>query len=305
MNIIEKALEKAKIENSVWDLDPLNQTDNLADLTFHEEESVSLVRDPEQPSTKADKEKIVEKKSKSRIIRINWELLKKNGFLTREDAHTQKAEEYRIIKRPLIDNATGKGKKNVHKSNLILVTSSLPGEGKTYSAINLAISTSTEMNKQVLLIDADVARPSIARYLGIKEGIGLIDYLENEQTDFSDIIMETDIPNLRIICAGKQHRHSTELLASNRMVQLSDELSQRYPDRIVIFDTPPLLVASQTHVLVNLVGQVVLVIEAEKTLRSSVMEAAEKLNRCEIVLALLNKDKASTNNVYGSRQYAH
>lgn len=305
MNIIEKALKKAKNENSMWDLDPLNQTDNTVDLTFHEEDSVSPARDSEQVSFKADNEQTIENKSKSRITQINWELAKQNGLLNREDAHTQKAEEYRIIKRPLIENATGKGRKNVRKSNLILVTSSLPGEGKTYSAINLAISISTEKNKQVLLIDADVARPSISRYLGIKEGIGLIDYLENEQTDFSDIIMETDIPNLRIICAGKQHRHSTELLASNRMVQLSDELSQRYPDRIVIFDTPPLLVASQTHVLVNQVGQVIFVIEAERTLRSSVMEAAEKLNRCEIVLALLNKGKASTNNAYGYRQYAY
>lgn len=305
MNIIEKALKKAKNEDSMWDLDPLNQTDNAVDLTFHEEESVLPALDSEQVSFKADNEQTIENKSKSRITQINWELAKQNGLLNREDAHTQKAEEYRIIKRPLIENATGKGRKNVRKSNLILVTSSLPGEGKTYSAINLAISISTEKNKQVLLIDADVARPSISRYLGIKEGIGLIDYLENEQTDFSDIIMETDIPNLRIICAGKQHRHSTELLASNRMVQLSDELSQRYPDRIVIFDTPPLLVASQTHVLVNQVGQVIFVIEAERTLRSSVMEAAEKLNRCEIVLALLNKGKASTNNAYGYRQYAY
>ncbi|MFA5984848.1 MAG: XrtA-associated tyrosine autokinase [Methylococcaceae bacterium] len=298
MSNIEKALEKANLTNSMFDLShEAKPEDQDVIVGAMERQVVGAVEAQKQAP------KLTEKQ---RLVHIRWDLLKKHGYITKEDSHSQKAEEYRIIKRPLIDNAIGKNSKDIEKSNLILITSSLPGEGKTYSAINLALSISMEMDKQVLLIDADVARPSIAKSLGIQEDMGLIDYLENEDIQFSDIVKDTDVDNLRIICAGKRHQHSTELLASNRMIKLANELSERYADRIVIFDTPPLLVASQGHVLLSLVGQIVLVIEAEKTLRSVVMESVQILSDCDIVLALLNKAHSSIErNYYGYGHYAN
>ncbi|MBE0437089.1 MAG: AAA family ATPase, partial [Methylomicrobium sp.] len=165
-------------------------------------------------------------------------------------------------------------------------------------------SIAAERDKQVLLIDADVAKPSISRVLGIKRTPGLIEYLEGNKIDFSDIILQTEIAGLRIVPAGKAHQFSTELLASNKMINLSRELSERYADRIVIFDSPPLLAATQAEVLSSLVGQVILVIEAEKTAQNIVMEAVKKLESCDVVLALLNKTQRSMDlNYYGYGQY--
>jgi exopolysaccharide/PEP-CTERM locus tyrosine autokinase len=201
----------------------------------------------------------------------------------------QAVEEYRNVKRPLIVNAFGVGSVGIDRSNLILVTSSIPGEGKTFTAINLALSIANERDKKVLLIDADVARPSISKTLGIKSSPGLIEYLEGQDIEFSDIVLKTNMPGLSVIPSGKQHKHSTELLTSNRMALLAQELSNRYPDRMVIFDSPPLLAATQGEVLAGLVGQVILVVEAEKTPQSMIMASVNKLVFCDVVLVLLNK----------------
>ncbi len=234
------------------------------------------------------------------VANIDWEQLAHDGFLTKEQQNLALVDEYRGIKRPLLYNAFGEGAEGVTRSNLILVTSSVPGEGKTYNAINLALSIANERDKKVLLIDADVAKPSIAKRLGIKDSPGLIEYLENDELDFTDISLKTDLPGLQIIPAGKRHEFSTELLSSNKMVKFVDELSQRYPDRIVIFDSPPLLAATQAEVLSSLVGQVVFVIGAETTMQGAVNDALKKIQGSDIVLALLNRARQGLNiNYYG------
>jgi Mrp family chromosome partitioning ATPase len=134
----------------------------------------------------------------------------------------------------------------------------------------------------------------------------LIEYLEGQTVEFSDIVLKTNMPGLSVIPAGKQHKHSTELLTSNRMVQLAEELSNRYPDRMVIFDSPPLLAATQGEALAGLVGQVVLVVEAEKTPQSMVMASVGKLVFCDVVLVMLNKVKSNMDgNHYGYGTYGN
>jgi len=224
-------------------------------------------------------------------IHIDWEKLRTAGFITNLDANSKLSEEFRSIKRPLVMNAFVQGEERVNRSNLILITSSVPGEGKTFAAMNLALSIANERDKKVLLIDADLAKPSISKRLGIKGSPGLIEYLEGK-ANFSEVVTKTDLTGLRVITAGQKHRFSTELLASDKMQQLCDELSQRYTDRIVIFDSPPLLAATQAEVLAGLVGQVVLVVAAEQTSQSDIKTAAEKLQGSELVLALLNKSKS-------------
>ena len=123
------------------------------------------------------------------IADIDWTRLTEMGFVAPGDSNTLTVEEYRNIKRPLVSNAFGKGSEGITRANLILITSSLPGEGKTFTAINLALSIANERDKQVLLIDADVARPSVSRVLGIKSAPGLIDYLDRDDIIFSDIVM--------------------------------------------------------------------------------------------------------------------
>ena len=302
MSIIEKALNKAKDEgqklNSSNDFysDIKKNTDAQSDSL--NKQSVETVRSTQ--STKKEQHPVNQE-----ITEIDWKSLAELGFVAPGHSNAQVVEEYRNIKRPLVNNAFGKGSEGISRANLILVTSSLPGEGKTFTAINLALSIANERDKKVLLIDADVARPSISRVLGIKSSPGLIDYLEGADIDFSDMVIETTIPGLRVIPAGKLHKHSTELLSSNKMALFVEELSNRYPDRMVIFDSPPLLSATQGEILSKLVGQVVLVVEAEKTLQSMVMESVEKLASCDVVLAVFNKTTRNMDEGYYGYGYGH
>ncbi len=285
MSIIERALNKAKDEKPKSD----DSTNSVTGTQFDLNGQVNSPIPP--PIIKlqgaVEKEKLLDTRQ---ISVIDWDKLAELSFVTpSSNTHSQAEEEYRNIKRPLINNAFGVGSVGINRSNLILVTSSVPGEGKTFTAINLALSIANERDKKVLLIDADVARPSVAKTLGIKATPGLVEYLEGNDIEFSDIVQKTNMPGLSVIPAGKQHKHSTELLNSNKMIVLAQELSNRYPDRIVIFDSPPLLAATQGEVLAGLVGQVVLVVEAEKTPQSMIMSSVNKLMFCDVVLVLLNK----------------
>ncbi len=200
-------------------------------------------------------------------------------------------DEYRRIKRPLLSNAFGKSSSLVEKGNLILVTSALPGEGKTHTAINLALSIASERDHTVLLVDCDVTRHGTSRALGIADRPGLIDVIETDGFTVGDSMMTTDVPQLCLLSAGKQHEFVTELLASQRMADLVAEIGERYDDRIIIFDGPPLLPTPQTQVLTALVGQVVFVIEAGKTPQAAVEEALEMMPEDQAVGLIMNKSE--------------
>ena len=200
-------------------------------------------------------------------------------------------DDYRRIKRPLVSNAVGRNKSMVDRGNLILVTSSIPGEGKTYTSVNLALSISQEMDTTVLLVDCDVARQGASKMLGIEKVCGLVDVLESDDLTIGDVLLQTDIPKLRFVSAGKQNEYVAELLTSQRMVNLVNEMASRYSDRIIIFDGPPLLPVPQTQVLAGLVGQVVFVIEAGKTPQSVVEEALELIPEEQATGLVMNKNE--------------
>lgn len=222
---------------------------------------------------------------------INLARLKQAGMITPDGERTQLAEEFRVIKRPLIVNAFNRGAAPIKNGNLIMVTSSLPGEGKSFCAVNLAMSIAMERDHTVLLVDADVAKPSIPSYLGVKGDRGLMDLLLDESLQLSDVLIKTNVEKLSILPAGRGHRYSTELLASSAMNRLLDDLAQRYPERIIIFDSPPLLATSEARVLATHMGQIVMVVEAEKTTHEVVREAIKHIESCEIVGMVLNKGR--------------
>lgn len=298
---IEKALEKANLAESLGSADQARSIEENPSDSSHSNAFDEIFNNGEYGW--AAKEQTLNANAKT-IEKFNWDYLHEHGFIDPSVSHMKIAEEFRSIKRPIVANAVGGLEKGIERSNLVLVTSSVPGEGKSFTAINLAISIAAERDKQVLLIDADVAKPSVSKTLGIKRTPGLIEYLEGNKIEFSDIILQTEIAGLRIVPAGKGHQFSTELLASNKMINLSRELSERYADRIVIFDSPPLLAATQAEVLSSMVGQVILVIEAEKTAQNIVMESVKKLESCDVVLAMLNKTQRSLDmNYYGYGKY--
>lgn len=237
-------------------------------------------------------------------IDIDFNALQKLGFLNPFLPGIELAEQYRYIKRPLLANAFPEADNGIKNRNIILITSSLPKEGKTYTSLNLALSMAMEKGKKVLLIDGDVASPSIANLLGISDQRpGLIELLDGKISNINQILIQTNLPGFSVIPSGAAHAYSTELLASTVMKKLVHDLSTRYSDRIVIFDSPPVLAASQASVLAQLVGQVVMVVEAESTPQTIVQDALQKVDSCDVVGLLLNKSisgKGSGSYYYGS-----
>ncbi len=215
--------------------------------------------------------------------------LKKESLITGNGSRWDTSDEYRRIKRPLIDNAFGKAGIVVERGNLIMVTSSLEGEGKTFTSINLALSMAMERNYTVLLVDADMAKSDVSRLYGLDKHLGLMDLVLDDQLDVSQVLVRTDIPNLSVLPSGRRHVHATELLASANMSSLVNEMAERYPDRVLIFDSPPLLATTEAQVLTGLMGQIVLVIEAGSTPQHVVQEVLSTLDSSKAVGLVLNK----------------
>ena len=229
---------------------------------------------------------------------LNLARLAEQGMLTQDGGRSSVAEDFRIIKRPLLRQARASGAEAIRHGNLIVVTSAMPGEGKTYCAVNLAMSIAMEMDITVLLVDADVARPSVLKVLGLPPEPGLMDVLLDPQLAMADVILKTNVANLRILPAGRSNKHATELLASRAMSRLLAEIASRYGDRIVVFDSPPLLITSEAHALVGQMGQVVMVVEAETTTQHAVKEALRQIDSCEQIHLIYNKTKSFPGNDY-------
>jgi protein-tyrosine kinase len=226
--------------------------------------------------------------------------LAQRGFVTPDAPKSQIADEFRIIKRPIIANARSASGTRIANGNLVMVTSALPAEGKTFTAVNLAMSVAMELDTTVLLVDGDVAHPDLPRLLGVRASPGLLDVLTRDDVDIGDALVRTNIENLSVLPAGAPHRRATELLASEQMAMLLRELAARYADRIIIFDSPPLLATTEARVLATHMGQIVMVVAADSTRQHAVNLALAAIESCPNVLMLLNKaEKTDVGTYYG------
>lgn len=231
-------------------------------------------------------------------VHIALDMLQEHGYLTPDSMRSRLAEEMRMIKRTVVQTYWFQ---DVERANLIMVTSAYPGEGKSFVALNLAISLACEVDFHVLLVDADFERPVVFDRLGIGSHPGLMDILKDPSIDMSEIILRTNIERLSLIGPGRHDDMSTELLASQRMQRLAQEMADRYPDRLIIFDTPPLLACSEPAVLAELMGQGVFVVEANNTQKEAVEKAIELVpETCRLGL-VLNKSRPSI----GSSDYGY
>ena len=235
----------------------------------------------------------------SRRVQIDFDALASAGIVSPNAPRSQIADQFRVIKRPLISNAMGRGASVIANGNLIMVTSALAGEGKSFTAINLALSIATELDNTVMLVDADVARPSVLRVLGLPPGPGLLDLVLDESIDMSSVLLKTNIDKLSILPSGTPHERATELLASDAMIRLLKNVASRYPDRIVIFDSPPLLLTTEARVLASHMGQIVMVVRAESTLQVDVQNALSAIHACPVKLLVLNQARTVSNGGYG------
>src|SRR5206468_9804732 len=233
-----------------------------------------------------------------RHIDLNLERLRTFGFVTPDVPTSQTADEFRVVKRPIIRNALGKADERVKHGNLVMVTSALPGEGKTFTSINLAMSVAQKKKPRVLLVDGDVAHPSMPAVLGAPHAPGLLDLLTRDDIDVADALVKTNVERLTLLPAGSRQRRSTELLASEQMASLLRELSSRYPDRIIVFDSPPLLATTEARVLATHMGQIVMVVAANTTTQHALQQALGPIENCDIVLMLLNKSSRTDVGTY-------
>ena len=236
-----------------------------------------------------------------KCLHVDSDALRKAGLIAPEYHEALLADQYRDIKRPLISHAFGKRATKVDRGNLIMVSSALSGEGKTFTSINLALSMARERDYSVLLVDADVAKPHTSQMFGAASEPGLLDLLDDPSRPVRTLILPTDVENLSVLPAGQPRPHATELLASAAMEAVCETLEGLSAKQLVIFDTPPILQTSEAKVLASLMGQAVMVVRAEQTSQDAVLGALSSLDEGKAVNMVLNQMRMG----YGDPQYGY
>jgi protein-tyrosine kinase len=239
-----------------------------------------------------------------RSISIDLDALRRAGYAPPPEQDREISEQFRHIKRPLLARAFGRGMTPVANGRVIMISSALPGEGKTFCAINLARSLCMETDYSVLLVDTDTAKPQVTRALGMLGEPGLVDALQDESIDAESLVAMTNVPKLSVIPAGRASETAAELLASARMAEVLRHLtSQQWPNRIIVLDSPPLLVTNEAKSLVDSAGQVVLVVRASATPQSAVLDAISHLREDQFVGLILNESNSVAGVGYGYGYY--
>lgn len=283
-SLIERASEayqlaeqlNARVERQVQDIGP-----DVAPLVEPVELSVASSVEPSVTM-------YVAPRVSTGVVHVDHAALAEAGFILPDAPPGPLAEEFRIVKRQLLLSALGEqGNEPVRNGRAILVASAEPDEGKTFCAVNLALSLAREKSIEVVLVDADFAKPEILSTLGLTGGPGLIDALSDPAIDIESCLIRTDLANLSVLPAGRQLNETNELLAAEVMRTTFEKILSN-PSRIVIFDSSPALAASTASVLAGLVGQTVMVVRADTTGENELREALNLLDRCEHVRLLLN-----------------
>ena len=235
----------------------------------------------------------------TREVIIDRGRLASNGIALPSSERSKAVEEYRIIKQGVLRNAA----MDPERGRLILVTSARPREGKTFTALNLAFSIASERDMRVLVIDCDVHRQTLMETLGIQADKGLLDLLTDPSVDIADVLLRTNIGNITVLPAGKSGPLVPEHLSSQKMSDLMDEMVRRYPDRFIILDAPPCLATSDPSVLAGLVGQVVFVVEANRTQEPEIAASLRLISSCPTIGLVLNKTLGAASDQFGSYSY--
>jgi protein-tyrosine kinase len=241
-------------------------------------------------------------KAANRLV-IEANTLRADGYLPEVSKDRQFADQYRRIKRPLIEKALS-GDDAGGNPRIIVVTSAVPGDGKTFTSINLAFSMALERDISILLVDSDVAKHHITDIFGLRQRKGLLDALTDESLEPEALVVPTSSRGLSILPAGTRAEGTAELVSSNRMRQIVAALCARNPRRILLLDSPPLLITNEGRSLVKIAGQVVLVVRAGETPRHAVQAAIEMIDEKQAGGVILNQVKVGfTEGYYGYGAY--
>ncbi|HYJ30471.1 MAG TPA: AAA family ATPase [Allosphingosinicella sp.] len=223
-----------------------------------------------------------------RTAEVDRARLRAAGFLLPEAGAGMLAEELRLVKRQLLLSSKGRTGIAADRSRTILITSAQPGEGKTFCALNLALSLAGQQDTDVLLVDCDVNKPEILSLLGIEAGPGFVDALADPHADVERFVVRTDLDGLSVLPAGRQENNVPELLASARTAEIIAGLAAADPRRIVLIDSPPALMASPAGILAGQVGQVLVVVRADTTTENDLKETVGLLSACDRIGLVLN-----------------
>lgn len=296
MSIIERALRKAQSKK----VEPVTRSQPV--LT---EDSTPAPASIESEATVAFNEAGIASSGVGRgdKIEIRMDELRKNGCLAPVSKAQQAEEEFRRIKWPLLNSIFGRDGAVASTNNVVLITSAVPGEGKTFNTLNLALSLAREPDLQVLLVDGDVARPSLTISLGLAEYPGLTDLVADMTLDAAAVIHPTSVDRLFVLPAGPARDNSPELLSSARMANVIEDLSRRASPGVVIFDSPPILATNEAQVLSRYAGQIVMIVMADSTEQSVVTEALALLDRSKPISAVLNRVEPTFMSTYYSHYY--
>jgi protein-tyrosine kinase len=233
-----------------------------------------------------------------KVVVIDREALRRMELIAPKDLERQIAGEYQQIKRPLVPHALGRAETPIAKGNIVMLASALPGEGKTFTSLNLALSMALEKDIQVLLIDADVAKPHITRLLGLENEPGLLELLSDHSLDPESLVLPTNVPGLSVLPSGRYRDNATELLASERMEQVALKLGDMRLRRMVLLDSPPLLLSTESRAAIGAVGQIVLVVRSGMTPQKAVLDAIGLVGDAKPVSLILNQSEAATAGAY-------
>jgi exopolysaccharide/PEP-CTERM locus tyrosine autokinase len=281
MSKIQEALKKIQVGKSA---DNGEETVRIAQLRTEE------VAAPEATGTAGERRRdSLLRPAKGRKLAFDHDALRSEGLLGPEGDEAQLANEYRQIKRPLIAHMQGRRATLVERGNIVMVTSAIQGEGKTFTAINLALSTAQERDVVVVLVDGDVAKPHITELFGVAELPGLLDLIEDPGLSVDDVIVPTDMEGLYVLPAGVPRFNATELLASARFENLLASAASKHPNTLFLFDSPPVLPTTEAKVLASAMGQIVLVVKAEHTPQELVSGALEALTTSAPINLILNQ----------------
>ena len=239
-------------------------------------------------------------------VQIDTARLRQAGLLPEPEKDRQFAANYRQIKRPLLARAATGYEPGRASQRVIMVASALPGDGKSFTSFNLAMSMARERDQSVLLVDGDVANPVLSGTLGVSNWHGLMEALQDESLDAADLILPTSVRGLALLPAGKPDEGATELLASRRMLEITMSLLGSDPKRIVLIDSPPLLISTEARALLAVVGQVVLVVRSAVTPQQAMLDALTLVGAEKCVGLVLNDSHAqSSAGSYGYGDYGY
>lgn len=302
MSIIERAADK--LRDSQKSKDSRRSAPDPVDRDLSVEEARAST--PELAGQRAIGDEMREERAEARenTVHIDQARLQAAGLLPPPASREQLGSEYRRIKRPLLANVTGRGAVRVDRGAQIMITSALAGEGKTFTAFNLAYSLAQEPDWEVVLIDGDNVRQTLSHCLGLEARPGLMDVLKGDEVDVEDIEVATDVPRLSFVPAGTRHALASEYFSSRQMEVVLDRLG-RGGGRILIFDAPPLLGSPEALVLAEAVGQIIVVVKAGATERKAVAAAVQPLDKKKAINFLLNQVVRAHGDSYGGYHYGY